>query len=388
VLLMPRALVLAMTVLALPLGRASADAPPDPGANAALKYWQAFATLPRFSDAERKKLLAECLTMPLDAPARELVTKAGYSLRMMHHGAALPSCDWGIAWEDEGINVLLPHADGVRVLAALACLQARLRFAEGKSAEAVDDIVAGMTLARHTSRDGVNILLLSGYAVEHRMGEALAPDLPRLDAGMIRDLKKRLDALPPGGNAAASLRLEEKWALEWFIRKVKEAKDRDSLLAFLAGGLRESGDDRAAAEKARAFLAACGGTAAGVVRFAEETRSSYERMAEKMDLPPDQFEKEAEREVKKGDSNPVFKLLFPAIARVRWAQARADVRRALVSAALAVRLDGPAALKAHPDPVAGGPFEYVAFDGGFELRSKVKGTDDKPLALTVGRRGK
>jgi hypothetical protein len=37
--------------------------------------------------------------------------------------------------------------------------------------------------------------------------------------------------------------------------------------------------------------------------------------------------------------------------------------------------------------VAGGPFEYSAFDGGFELRSKWK-LDDKPPTLTVGRRGK
>jgi hypothetical protein len=36
--------------------------------------------------------------------------------------------------------------------------------------------------------------------------------------------------------------------------------------------------------------------------------------------------------------------------------------------------------------VIGGPFEYMAFDGGFELRSKLK-QDDTPLALTVGRRG-
>src|SRR5262245_24118969 len=55
-------------------------------------------------------------------------------------------------------------------------------------------------------------------------------------------------------------------------------------------------------------------------------------------------------------------------------------------AAIAARLDGRDVLKSHPDPVVGGPFEYIALDGGFELRSKVKGQDDKPLVLTVGRR--
>src|SRR5262249_30911279 len=41
VLLMPRALCLALTLVVLPPGYASADAP-DLGANAALSYWQAF----------------------------------------------------------------------------------------------------------------------------------------------------------------------------------------------------------------------------------------------------------------------------------------------------------------------------------------------------------
>ena len=86
--------------------------------------------------------------------------------------------------------------------------------------------------------------------------------------------------------------------------------------------------------------------------------------------------------------NPVFRTFFPVLANLRQAQARADVRRALLSAALAVQLDGPDALKNHPDPVLGGPFEYVAFEGGYELRSKLKRPDDKPWALTVGRRGR
>jgi hypothetical protein len=47
-------------------------------------------------------------------------------------------------------------------------------------------------------------------------------------------------------------------------------------------------------------------------------------------------------------------------------------------AALAVQLHGRDALKDHPDPVAGGPFEYAAFEGGFELRSRLKDRDDKP----------
>jgi hypothetical protein len=386
---MLRAPCLALALLT-PSLFAQSSAPPDLGANAALKYWQAFATLPRLTDDERK-LLGDCLTIPLDARARGIVDKSSYALRMMHHAAAQPRCDWGIAWNEEGIDVRLPHHEGARMLANLACLLSRLRFAEGKIADALDDLLAAMTLGRHVPQDGANLMLLVGFAIEHRTAEALALGLPRLDAATVKALRKRLDGLPPGSNVAASMRLEERFALNWFIRKVKEAKDKESLLA-LATLARDT------PEKGRAFLEECGGTAEGVLRFAEQTRAAYHLMTKKLDLPPDQFRKVFEDEQKKQAGNPVFRLLFPAVEKMRLHQARMDVRRAMLSAALDVQLRGRDALKEHPDPVVGGPFEYMAFKGGFELRSKWQldeklraewKLDDrwaKPITLTVGRR--
>jgi hypothetical protein len=382
---MLRALCLAMTVLVLPLASASADAPPDLGTNAASKYWQAFATLPQFTNAEGQKLNAEYLTMPLDAHAREIVTKAEYALQMMHRGAALPRCDWGIGYE-EGIYTRLPQGPAARELSSLAGLRARLRFEEGRNAEAIDDIVAGMTLGRHVSLEGGFIIALVGYQIEHRAIETLALYLPKLKPGMIEDLKTRLDALPPFRSQATILRTDEQRTLDWFIDQVKGAKDKESLLARLSWIDAAEGEGRDSAGKARAFLEGCGGTKDGVLKFAEETRPCYELMAKKMDLPLEQFEKEFDREAMKQAGNPVFKVFFPAIPKCRRAQARADVRRALLSAAFDVQLNGRDALKNHLDPVVGGPFEYVASQGGFELRSNWK-PDDKPLALTVGRRG-
>ena len=73
---MLRALCLAMTILVVPVEVASAAAPSDLGANAALKYWQAFSALPKFTDAEQTKI-HEYLTAPLDEHAREIVSQAG-----------------------------------------------------------------------------------------------------------------------------------------------------------------------------------------------------------------------------------------------------------------------------------------------------------------------
>ena len=73
---MLRALSVAMIIFVLPLGPARADAPPERDANAALTYWQAFAQLPKFTDAQQNELREKYLTMPLDASAREIVARA------------------------------------------------------------------------------------------------------------------------------------------------------------------------------------------------------------------------------------------------------------------------------------------------------------------------
>jgi hypothetical protein len=363
---------------------------PDGGANAALPYGQAFIALRRgLQPVGEKKLKDECLTMPLGAGAREVVARAAYALRMLRRGAARTRCDWAVGL-GRGFELPFSHGDGARVLSSLACLRARLRLEEGRPAEAVEDLVAALTLARHVSRDGTLDSLKAGYALERLLGEALALALPRLDAGTLKGLNKRLEALPAAGSpATATLRAAEE-LLNWVVGEVREATDKESLLAFLSqlcGDSRESPAERRA--KGRAFLKECGGTAKGVLRRAEEARAPVAALAKKLDLAPAPSDGEWEREVKKRSGNPVFKVFAPVLQSVRWRQAQAHVRRALLAAAVAVQLEGKGALKKHPDPLVGGQFEYVAFKGGFELRSRWKPDERfaEPVALTVGRRG-
>jgi hypothetical protein len=389
---MVRALCLILAFAGFPPAFASSNGDPDLGANAALKYWQAFAQLPPLTHSEHDKLVTECVTMPLDAHAREFVARSAYALQMMHYGAALRRCNWGIGPE-EGINTLLPHADGAHVLSALACLRARLRFEDGHHAEAINDLIATLTLGRHASAHGLNIMLLVGHGIDRRVSETLALYLARLSVPALRDLKARLAALPPGGTPDTAIPLEEQFDVDWLVRKIKGMKDQASLAAF-ASQIYDT------PEKSRAFLQECGGTAEGMLRFAEEMRSSYEALAKKMELPPSRFAVELESEEQRQTGNPVFKALFPAFGRMRWLQARADVRRALLSAAIDVQLHGLQALKDHPDPVGGGSFEYTAFPDGFELRSnlrldepiraklRVTESETTPLTLTIGQRGK
>jgi hypothetical protein len=382
---MLRALSLAITILLLPWESAPSGARLDPDGDAAQKYWQAFATLPTFTQAEKQKIGA-CLTTPLDEPARQMLIKAEYALQMLHRGAALHDCDWGISYED-GIFTRLPHTDAARVLTSLACVRGRLRFEAGQSAAAIDEVLAAMTLGRHVSMDRSIITGLVAYNIEHRAIEILAHYLPRLDATTMADLRTRLDALPPFGSQVTALLTSERESLNWFIRKVKETKGKESLLSFLSWVGISEGVDRDSGEKARAFLEACGGTAEGVIKLADDLAPCYAMTAKMFDLPLDDFEKEFKRESIKRAGNPVYQLFFPALAKVRVARARADVRRALLLAAIAVQIDGPDSLKDRLDPALGGQFEYAPFPGGFQLRSKLKGQDDNSITLTVGHRG-
>lgn len=387
---MLRALCLTMAVLLSSSTGASADAPLKPAGNAALKYWQAFATLPPLEKADEERLRAESSTMPLDADARDLVAKADYSFKMLHRAAALPRCDWGISFED-GIEALLPHTQAARALSSLAFVRARMRFEEDRTGDAIDDIVDALTLGRHTSRDGSLITVLVGYSIEQRGGQVVARYLPKLSPEAIKDLRSRMAALPRFGSPATALLTCELETVDWLIRQVEQAKDKESLLALF--------DRLAEPRSGQTLLTECGGTE-GVVKFAEQLRPSYARIATKLDLPLEEFEDEYDRMREQEAANPLFKPFFPALDHVRLAQARSEIYRAMLAAALAVELDGPEALEQHSDPVAGGPFEYVPFEGGFELRSrwqlderrlarrKLDKTYNKPLVLVVGQRRK
>jgi hypothetical protein len=371
------------------LAASAVAAPPESNANAALKYWQAYATLPKLADAEAERLNINVPERELDSRDRQLVSEGDYALAMLHHGSALPDCDWGIGFED-GMFVRNPHVMASSSLAALARLRARIRFEEGQEARAVDDLIAAMTLGRHLSSAGVSHELIAGYNIEHRAIDTLARVLPRLKPSDLRVLKDRLNALPASGRPALAVRGEEQMLLDWFVRSVKEAKDHDALLALVTlvdqvCSLPDKAPDPAA--QGRAFLDACGGNTAGVLARAEEARPLYQMLATTLDRPYEQFAVHWKSEEAKHARNPVVRAFLGRIVGIRFQQARVDVRRAYLSAALDVCLQGRDALKQHKDPVVGGPINYVPFRGGFELRSKLKWDASSPsVTLLVGER--
>jgi hypothetical protein len=382
----PALLSLVLATNALAGGEGPADPKLDLNANAALKYWRGFANLPKLEKEEQDKIVREATTMPLTPRVKAVVTLSELSLHELYNGAAVPACAWGLTRED-GFTVILPEASAARLLEGLACLRARLRFEEGDNPGALDDVFAGMTLARHIGQDGTIVAVLVGFALESMATDVLAAYLPTLDTTTLQTLPARLSKLPAGGTVAKGLLSEETVFLGGFQARVREFKNREKLAEYLGLCLsQESGETKKEQlARGKAYLEECGGTAEGLLKLADEARPLYEELAKKTALPPDEFAKLMEVEGKRIEKNPVARIVFPVLVKCHRLEARLLCRRALLSAALAIQLGGREALKAHPDPYGNGLFVYEAFDGGYVLQSKLQ-FKEKPVSLTVGKR--
>jgi hypothetical protein len=348
----------------------------DLAANAAIKYWQAFAHLPPRND-EQQRRIGDWAATPLDATARRLVADGQNSFLYLRRGAALPRCDWSLNYED-GIGLLLPHLDKARTLALLTCLRARLALADGHPADAVDDVLAVFALGRHVA-DPIMICLLVDYGVEQQAIDATALLLPKLDAAARRRVAERLDALPPAGTLEDTLATERDYFGGWAIRWLKE-QERSG-----------AGDLRA---KVRAMLLGSedideilklvdDNSAARLIQALESLRPFYEEQRRLVALPRDQFLAQWPDLEKRQSANAVVRLMLPSVIKVVNARDRYRSRFAMLKAAVAVVGDGPGALAKQPDPFGQGPFESKpAAGGGFELRSKLT-LDGQPVTLTV-----
>src|SRR5579862_5095417 len=83
----------------LPLAGAAQTTAVKLGDNAALRYWQAFEQLPKPSAATAKIFDADWDTIPFDTATLKILDEGATSLKLLHRGAMLERCDWGIDYE-------------------------------------------------------------------------------------------------------------------------------------------------------------------------------------------------------------------------------------------------------------------------------------------------
>lgn len=371
---------LALSLALLPPSPASAQAT-DAGANAAMKYGQAFALLPTMDKAQ-EKLLDEWKTAPLDAPALGLIEGSRLSRLYLHRGAKLPRCDWSLDYED-GILMHLPYLQKCLTLARLTALHARHEFEQGHGAAGWDDVIALLKLARDVEQAPIMIANLVGFRVESIAIEAAAPHLPGLKSVLRDDAFASLDARPAGATLLELVQTEKQVGPVWLIRELKEAerKEPGSWQArwkevFTLTGVESDAESRPFVDSARTFEQA--------TKMLEDLLPWNDQLATLVGLPWRDFDAQYPEFARKAKAAiPLAGYLIPGLDKYVATQRRGQTQMALFRAAVAVVRGGPGALKAIPDPYGDGPFEYRAQGKGFELKSKFlfKG---QPVSLTVG----
>jgi hypothetical protein len=355
----------------------SADAKVDLGANAALKYWTAFALVPSL-DKDQEKLLENCTKAPLDAAALSLLDKSQGSRVYLHRGAKLERCDWSEDYE-EGIRLLLPHLSKSRTLSRLGALHVRHEFEQGHWQAGAEDIAALLKLARHLEMDHLIIPSLVGWSIERTAIEAAAPYLPELKPAVAETLSAVLDAPPTGATLPQMVHMEKEMGPMWLIQELKEAERHKKgswkgVWDETFNGTKEP--EWEVAKSVRTFEQA--------IKGLEEVLPVYDELEKMVALPWKEFDAQYPEFMRKAMAvNPVGGLLLPAMHKVTESKRRATTQLALFRAAIAIVQGDPDKIKDTKDPFGDGPFEYRALDKGFELKSKFL-VEGQPLTLTVG----
>jgi hypothetical protein len=348
---------------------------PDLAANAALKYWHAFAHLPP-REEEQQRRLGDWRTTPLDDAARKLAAASDKSFVYLRRGAALPRCDWSLDFED-GVQLLLPHLDKARTLTLFACLRARIALADGRPADALDNLLAALTMGRHVA-DPIMICLLVDLSIESNAADALALLLPKLDAATLKRVAERLDALPAAATVEQTLVSERDHFVGWGVRRLKDLERAGG------GNMRAKVRELIGSEDANEIMTLVDDASAKrLIEALEGFGPLLDEQRRLVVLPRDQFLAQWPALQAKQSANVTAKVALPAVTKVVDARDRGRARMALLKAAVAMVRDGQGALANHPDPFGKGPFQYAARPHGFELRS-VLTLDGKPVTLTVG----
>jgi hypothetical protein len=218
-------MALFLCLVMLPPDRAAAQPPnaaPDLGANAALKYWQAFAVLPAM-DKDQERLLQGWNKVPLDGTALALVERSRNSRLYLHRGAKLSRCDWSLDVED-GVGLLLSHCPRSLTLARLAALHARHAFERGDPKAGWEDVIDLLKLGRHVGMSPPFVVRWVDYKIETMAIEAAAPYLPELKPILPEAAPAVLDGLPAAPTLAQMVLSEKQIGLRWLIENMMEAE--------------------------------------------------------------------------------------------------------------------------------------------------------------------
>ncbi len=188
-----------------------------PPINPALLYWQAAAVAPKLSD-EQATELRDVATgkKPVDL-ARLQALGLGSTEHLLRRAAeSTAPCDWGLLRED-GPAMLMPHLSKMREMANMATAQAEGLFAQGKTAEGLELLLATHRIARHPGAGETLISYLVQVAIEDLALHSAARHCLGWDEATRHGYAEQLKKLPPMHSLQEEYRGESVF-IDWLER--------------------------------------------------------------------------------------------------------------------------------------------------------------------------
>ncbi len=147
---------------------AAADAAPHPG---------------QPSNAEQVEAWLELSPEQLPKEqVRGVIDRSSSALELVMLAAHRTRCDWALPLRQQGFAMLLPHLSGLRNLARLLALRARLQIADGEFENALRTLQAGTMMARQLNQQAFLVQSLVAIAIESMMLESVEAWIDRADA--------------------------------------------------------------------------------------------------------------------------------------------------------------------------------------------------------------
>mgnify|MGYP001325408112 CR=1 FL=1 len=169
----------------------------DSKANAALKFWQAWAQIsPQALDALGEVDTAAISQPQWTAPEALIGSEALNKplIGALERAALMEQSDFGIEY-DQWPNTIIAHLTPMRNGAKLLAINARIAVDAGDHAGAARSLAAGYAMARHSSADGTMIGSLVGVAIFTMTDSVAAYSVEKgaLDANERAEIRRALE---------------------------------------------------------------------------------------------------------------------------------------------------------------------------------------------------
>ena len=374
--------------------------------NPALQYYRAFILAPDLPQADHDYLFTnEWRGQKLPERVGELLSRYNNQFTLVRQAAySTVPCDWGIDMSP-GPATLLPGLARNKGIIVTCRLRAMWFLQNRRPAEAAEDLIGALALARNSSRDGTLISVLVQIACENILCNTLAENYYQLSPEALKQIVDGFDAAPPRGTVADCLSTERAYFHAWLKNKIIDLQkqnpgDESKVMAAVreqVTGMRgdEGGQN---SESPASFwdrvLKASGGTSDGILALLRTEEPLYEKVAAILALPEHEYEtqmKEFQQETRQS-ADPFVPEMFSAWEKCRAKEFGVLVRLAMVRAATEYKLHGEDGLRSVLDPYSQSPFAFQRFsfegvDRGFELKSTYAGKGNPELLIFVEKDG-